>query len=306
MNLEELVGRYLEHCQRNHLDPKTIRAYRIDLRHFLNHAKADNISELQEVTPEFIRKVVKNWYDQEKESTAYRKSACIRSFLKYLWENDYSENDIFGQSKIKIKAVKYAPPDIISRSDVKALLNGILQVYCDARTQQQIFFALRDMVLLDIMCFTGLHISEIFNLKKNNISFIHEAYVIQVDGYRKRTVCVEDTAAARNIKAYMEHTCFKNEYACTEYLFFTRRGNRISEHVIRTLIDKSKQAAGINKKITPTILRNTLANNMLRKDGDVKRLQAFLGDKDFYTTEKHKKQIETGNIQVVKPGDLYS
>lgn len=88
-------------------------------------------------------------------------------------------------------------------------------------------------------------------------------------------------------------------------MFFNRFGKQLSEQSIRRIVNNTTEIIGISKKVTPKMLRDTLAGNMLKQNYSVRQLQSFLGDKSLMTTEKRAKTIEMGNIQVFNPVSVY-
>lgn len=179
MKLEDAITEYLQHCENRQLDKKTIKAYRIDLTFFLKYAKEINMHTTTEITVDAIKDLIADWYKQERESTAYRRSASVRAFLKYLWEMDYTESNLYEKSKLKIKGVKYDAPDILSVKEIQHLFDGLYRQYSYAETDFQKLCGLRNIVLVEMLCFSGVRISEICSFRRENISFLSSAYIIR-------------------------------------------------------------------------------------------------------------------------------
>ena len=221
--------------------------------------------------------------------------------MKYLWEVDYIECDIFVKTKLKIKGVRYDAPDILSVTEIKNLFGGLYRQRDHAETHFQKFCGLRNIVLIEMLCFSGIRISELCSLSREDISFIPNAYIIQIKGYRERNICVEDKAAVDNLSLYC--CTFKDQIEQTEQLFVNNRGQQLSDQAVRRIVNRAAKSVGIYKKVTPKMLRDTLADIMLKQNYSVRELQCFLGDKALTTTEKRTKNIKKGNISIIKHSD---
>lgn len=301
MILKEAIDKFLIYCEEKGLDSKTIKAYRLDLKQFLQFAQENSIEEICDITPDFIMRINTVWQENLKNRTAYRKNASLKVFMSYLWEYGYTEKKLYESVNIKLKREKLDAPLVVAVNDIQKLLKILEEKWNDAEDEQESKIYLRNLVIIEMFIYSGLRVSEICNLNFSDIILTEESYIIQIKGNRKRNVCVSNKKAAEHFKLYSRLYRFElyNETA----LFFNYRGKPISEQAVRRIVKKF--AEPLNFNLTPKILRNTLALNIAKRTQNPRELQFILGDRSFSSTERHLERKESLPMYVIATENIY-
>ncbi len=138
----------------------------------------------------------------------------------------------------------------------------------------------RDYAILSFLAYSGLRVSELCNLKLEDVDF--QERVVRVrsgKGDKDRIVVI----SPRAVEALQEYINTRDD--SLEYLFASRKSERISRvHVFR-IVRKYAKKAGIKKDVTPHVLRHTLATTLLKRGVDIRYIQQFLGHSSVATTQ---------------------
>lgn len=144
MRLEEKLATYLEYCEyRKELDKKTLKAYRIDLRQYIERIGKDELNK--EEIEEYVTQLHKNY----KQKTVKRKIASVKAFYNYLEEMEFIEESPFRKIKVKFKETMTLPR-IISREDIEKLINHMYKCLneCNKRSHK---YVVRDVAIIEVL-----------------------------------------------------------------------------------------------------------------------------------------------------------
>ena len=167
-------------------------------------------------------------------------------------------------------------PDVLSVEEVCRLLETP-----DGSTA----LGLRDRAMLEILYAAGLRVSELINLKLQNINL--EAGFVRVlgKGSKERVVPIGLTAG-RIVAAYLAEArkvLLKNR--ASPYLFVARAAQPITRQGFWKLLRRYALKARLNKKVTPHSLRHSFASHLLEGGADLRAVQVMLGHVDISTTQ---------------------
>ena len=144
----------------------------------------------------------------------------------------------------------------------------------------------RDRAMLEVLYATGVRVSELVNLKLSQVNLNQGVLRIVGKGDRERLIPLGEEAAglaARSscsgprIEILLERQ--------TEYLFPTRRGDRMTRQAFWHIIKRYAQKAGVKKKLSPHTLRHAFATHLLNHGADLRVVQMLLGHSDLSTTQ---------------------
>lgn len=196
----------------------------------------------------------------------------LRKFLTYC-------NEAHGLVTIEprdIKAMKIPKRQVVflSKEEVQKLLSSI-----NGKT----VFEARIKALMSVLLASGMRISEALSLNKDDIDWERKEAVIIGKGNKQRTVYFDDDALGW-MRAYLLKRDDKNEA-----LFVTFRNipQRMKPYDLSKQFKHYAQKAGIKKKLTPHILRHTMATIMSINGADIRLIQQILGHSDIETTAKY-------------------
>jgi integrase/recombinase XerD len=249
-----MIEDYLMELELRGQSKNTIRNYRYTISNFLKftNKSPENINE-QDIKRYMIH--LKNQKNATNR-TIHRHLNALRSFFRY--------QNIDIADKIQLPKLSKPLPKFLTREEIKILLE---------KTDR-----LRDKCLIRLLYSTGLRVSELVNLNKNDIK-TESIHVISGKGAKDRIVFV-DPRTQEMISHYISE---RNDDK--EALFLSTHGERISARTIQWLIKKYSKKAGIEKKVSPHVLRHSFATHMLEGDADIVVIKELLGHSNLATTQ---------------------
>lgn len=268
---------YIQHCQKmKGLDKKTIKAYRIDLKQFYVYMSNKLVDK------NLLQSYLMHLHDKYKPKTVKRKIASIHAFFIYLeMEEIVSENPLL-KVRWKFKEPKLLPKTI-PIEDVRCLLNYLQLKLSDEENKDKQKIIVRDLSILQFLFSTGLRISEVCNLKQENINLDEAKVLVYGKGSKERVLQIEQTTVLKRLLEYQQ--LFQEELLATKYFFVNRLGHHISDQSVRFMINKYSKSAGISLHITPHMFRHTFATQLLEEDVDIRYIQSILGHSSITTTQ---------------------
>ena len=170
-NLVSLISNYIEVIEHiKKLSPNTIKAYRIDLHQFASFTK--NILANKDMIKQYI--VYLN--QQFAPRSVKRKIASVRAFYRELSINGILKKNPFDQLEIRIHTPKQLP-----RTIPQQIIQSILQsAYSEYSHGNRI--ALRNIMVLELLFNTGLRVSELCSLERDNFSLDDDGLRLLVNG----------------------------------------------------------------------------------------------------------------------------
>ena len=141
---------------------------------------------------------------------------------------------------------------------------------------------IRDALILELLYVTGIRVSELVNIKIQDIDISNQKIKITGKGNKQRIVmygkkCQELLDKYLNIRNLL----LKDN---NDYLILGVKGKKINDRVIRNIINNLSIKAGLNLKISPHTFRHTFATHMLNEGADLRSVQELLGHENLSTT----------------------
>jgi tyrosine recombinase XerC len=260
----------------------TIVSYRNDLIQFFNYLKLYRI--LKDDKIEYVDRSVMRKYIVYLKKSNYsarsisRKISTVRSFFKYcLREGIIKVNPTINLITPKIdKKLPY----FLYLQEVNKLIETPLK---------NTIFGIRDRAILELLYGTGIRVGELVNLNICNIDLYEKTIIVFGKGSKERILplgnpsirAIQEYLTSRNL---FEKKIFVNKNDL-EALFLNRLGGRLTTRSIRRIIIKYMKMAGLNKKISPHVLRHSFATHLLGGGADLRSVQELLGHKSLSTTQ---------------------
>jgi len=144
---------------------------------------------------------------------------------------------------------------------------------------------LRDKAILETMYATGLRVSELINLKLENLNLEHGYLKCSGKGGKERIIPL-GKIANQKIRDYLKFSrekLLKGEKS--EFLFINYRGEKLTRQGLWKIIKNYASQIGLRSKITPHILRHSFATHLLEKGADLRSVQLMLGHSQITTTQ---------------------
>ncbi len=276
MAINNILMDYLHYLKvERGLSENTINSYGIDLKLFLEYLRENEIPSFKQVNKE----VIVNYMQSEKNnnkanSSILRSVSSSRKFFQYLAQEKIIEKD--PMLLIDTPKKKQHLPQVLTKEEVEKLLRS-------PNTGQVL--GLRDRAMLELMYATGLRISEIINLKLEDLHLTMGTLQTLGKGHKERIVPVGDEAI-KWVNRYLEEARPKLlKQKRSNYLFLNFHGNNLTRQGVWKNLKAEVRKAGIQKNITPHTLRHSFATHILENGADLRIVQELLGHADISTTQ---------------------
>ena len=247
----------------------TINAYLRDIEEF-----TDFINKVINITDEDISLYLAHLYNDNKlsKSSISRKLSSLRTFYNFLVKEGIIEYNYFVNINNPKKGLVL--PKFINEKD----MSNIMEVCMGDNPILE-----RDRLIVELLYSTGIRVSELINIKLNDINFYNNEIKILGKGSKERIVIFNNTCreALYNFINNGRKELYKND---TGYLFIGRNNGHISSKYVRDIINKIKVKAGVEGKISPHVFRHTFATDMLNNGADLVSVKDLLGHESLNTT----------------------
>jgi integrase/recombinase XerD len=271
-----LVDQFLDHISFEcGLSPKTREAYGFDLAGFSRFLQAAGVHSPREVT----RKILLTYLEGERDrgqsmSSISRRLVAIKVFFRYLVDEGLLEKNM--------TAVMESPrlwkvlPGTLSIKEVDSLLETV---------QGTDRFSIRDRAMLELLYATGLRVTELVELKVEDLH-LESGYVRTTGKGNKMRVTPFGDKAKYQVEKYLrEVRPGLAAKKAARHVFLTFRGDKFSRKTIWKLIRTHARNAGITKKVSPHTMRHSFATHLLANGAPLRMIQEMLGHADIATTQ---------------------
>jgi len=268
--MEKYIGKFIRYLEiEKNYSPHTILNYRLDLEDF---AKFLEPAEIGKVDYLLLRKYLAVLREKNLSVRSVgRRLSALRSFFKFLTREGYLKtNPILMLLSPKLD--KHLPQFLTEEETVKLIESAFAH---DEKDEM----GLRDRAILETFYSTGMRISELVGLSKDDIDFISGAVKVFGKGRKERLVPIGD-AAMEAIKKYLDM-----RKADSEALFLNKNGKRITTRGVRNIVGKYIHAAGMRQGVSPHTLRHSFATHILNRGADLRTVQELLGHANLSTTQ---------------------
>ena len=298
-NINTHICNYLAHCKyEKNLNPKTLKAYKIDLQQFASFAEKANYAYSKEILQSYIVHLQSNY----KIKSVKRKIASLKAFFTYLEYEEILEVSPFSKIRVKLHE-PFLLPRTIPLAVVDALLScAYRQKAADLVSSAKYCSDLRDIAVLELLFATGMRVSELCSLRPEFVDLTEGTVKIYGKGSKERMIQIGNQDVLSAVKAY--YGAFSNSIDATGWFFVNRLGHQLSDQSVRFMIRKYTNLAGIDLHITPHMFRHAFATLLLEEDVDIRYIQQLLGHSSIVTTQIYthiasKKQRDSSALSPV-------
>lgn len=281
-NLQNLADVYEKYCRSNkNLDKKTLKAYSIDLKQFSTFitTAGQNVVYYDKNS---IQAYIVLLHEKYKPKTVKRKIASLKAFFHYLEFEEIITLNPFTKIHVKLREPKVLPKTIPIQL-IQSFLSTIYHENALAKTVYQKKSSLRDIAVSELLFATGVRISELCNLKCNDVDLCRGNLLIYGKGSKERMIQIGNEDVLKAVKNYALN--YQEDMEVCGYFFVNRLGNRLSEQSVRFMINRYVGLASIHLHITPHMFRHSFATLLLEEDVDIRYIQKMLGHSSITTTQ---------------------
>jgi site-specific recombinase XerD len=291
--IEKYIQDFLDYCEvEKNRSQLTIRNYHHYLMRFAQFATSKHITKPEQIDFElarafrlYLHRVTDKKNKNLKAITQNYYVIALRSFLKYLQKRDVKT---LAPEKIELAKSPSRQVEFLDHDELQRLFDAVDE-------EKEEILRLRDKAILLTLFATGLRVSELCALKKEQINFKRNEFTVRGKGDKLRLAFL---SADANI-ALQKY--FKARQDNSKFLFIAHKqiGLKVEKEIashgkdaagltprsMQRIIKKYSLIAGITKDITPHTLRHSFATDLLQNGADIRSVQSLLGHASITTTQ---------------------
>jgi integrase/recombinase XerD len=256
------------------LSPNTLAAYRADLTALSRWLAERSIPMMATSRADLQDFIAWRVHAGARPRSTARQLSSFRRFFRYLVREGVVREDPTAQ--IAMPKIGRSLPKSLTEEEVEALLSA--PVVSDPLGN-------RDRAMLEVLYATGLRVSELVNLRHGQVNINQGVIRILGKGNRERLIPLGEEAM-RWLTEFANGA--RSEILLerqTDYLFPTRRGDRMTRQAFWHIIKRYARKSNISKELSPHTLRHAFATHLLNHGADLRVVQMLLGHSDLSTTQ---------------------
>ncbi len=263
--MNELLKELEENLLLRNYSKETIKGYLLHVNKYLQFLEKNK----KEINPENTRRFILNELKIKEPSSVSHSIFAIEYFFRNVLNKPINIPKPKRNKKI---------PEILTKDEIKKMIN--------------ITSNIKHKLILKLLYGCGLRVSEVVNLKKEDLNFDEGLVHINLSkGKRDRFVKIPESLA-EELESY-----YKLNYE--EILFPSNRGGKLTKKTIAKIVENAAKKAKINKRVYPHLLRHSFATHLLEQGTDLRIIQKLLGHSDIKTTQIYT-QISQASIKNIK------
>ncbi len=263
------IEKYISYLQYERaLSDNTIKSYFYDLKRFDLYFKG-NVLDL---SYDELQRYLSSVKDLKARSLAHH-ITVLTSFYNFLVDEKIITNNPC-ENIINTKIPKKLPI-YLTEDEINKLLDIPLNNEYDYRNK----------AMLELLYATGLRISELINLKVNDVDFDECIVRVFGKGKKERIVPIADVALKYLFIYLNEYRAIILGSSLSDYMFISNSKKNISRQAFFKILKKEANRSGIEKIVSPHVLRHSFATHLLSHGANLRVIQELLGHEDISTTE---------------------
>jgi integrase/recombinase XerD len=286
---------FLGHCaDHRKLSHHTIKAYRHDLEQLRDFVCPPPGEAL---ISSVGRNTLQKWMGSmngAKPRTIRRRLAAVKSLFSSLERQGNLSSSPLSGFRCEVK-VGQSLPRTVARSTVRSLLRSPRE-----QTASNPIAAARriqEIALLEMLFSTGMRVSEVVSTDVSHVDMDRQIISVHGKGNREREIPIVCDAFREALAQHLSERR-KSDPSASAPIFINRRGRRLSDQSVRAVLRRHAKRAGI-RRITPHMLRHTVATLLLEEGVDLRHIQRLLGHSSISTTTIYVQVSERSQRQVL-------
>ena len=278
---QEIIIRYKDYLQNEkQYSENTVVSYINDINSLVNFLANEDLGELKYTTNRIAKFFVAYLHNNFDPKSIRRKISSVKTLFNYLLEDGIVKENPF--KSVVLPKVSKKLPKFIYEDEMIDFLNNI-----DITKP----IGLRNKTIFELLYGCGLRVSELTNIKINEIDFVKQELKVLGKGSVERVVPIH-TLAINTIKSYLLEARpslkIKNEVD-NNYVFLNHHGNQLSARGVRDILTREIAHQASTLKISPHSFRHSFATHLLNNGVDLRIVQELLGHVSLSTTQIYTK-----------------
>lgn len=288
MYLTELIHEFLFDCKVRELTELTCQNYEKQLNKFRHFVRENfEVIQFEDLKPYHVKQYISSLQEREcKPAYINDLLKAVKCMCTYAQREGYSEEILTK----RVRNVKQ-PKVLIHTFNSKEILRMIK--YFNGSD----YISIRNKMILMIFFDTGIRLSELTNMKLDQIQ---DSYFVIYGKGRKERVVPKNPAVGKFLYKYLtaREKYFMARNCEDEYVFLSKNGKRLNNEAIRVFMKEAADAVGVNPnvRVSPHTCRHTFAHQQLKNGLDLYSLSRLLGHESVTVTQRYLESIEDAQI----------
>lgn len=232
--------------------PLTVRNYSFFVEKFLQKTNKPH----EELTDDDVKLFLSDMFDTKSKNTIMLAAASLKFFFKEVLKKDITE--------IPLPKKEKKLPEVLTKDEVRNLIESTDTI--------------KSRLIISLLYSTGLRVSEIVNLKVDDINLTEKSGWVRKGKGSKDRLFMMSQNLAEELSEYLDTKGQDYKYVFSKEKPLTTRN-------IQKIIQGTKTRANITKRVTPHTLRHSFATHLLEQGIDIRVIQAMLGHSSLSTTQ---------------------
>ena len=279
MNIQDYLQRFTERLQIQRYSQSSIKNYQSNLFLFLT-VTSQEFDSIEKIDITAIENYIHWKIKKDNISASHQRIilASITKFYELVLEKRINLKHLYPQRK------EYKLPNYLTFNEVTKLI--------DITTN------LKHKSIIMLLYSGGLRLSEVINIKITDIDSNSMTITIRkAKGKEERQVMLSESF----LQIFRQY-CLKYQPSC--YVFEGQNNLQYSGRSIQQIVKQSALKSGINKKVSPHILRRSFATHLLKAGTDIRSVQQLLGHNHLNTTKIYTQSTDVSKNKIKSPLDM--
>lgn len=286
---------FISYCSTDRsLSPKTIKAYSIDLSQFVRALEEKAFKNDKQAIRSFIEQLSQT----QKPKTLKRKLATLKSFYRFLLEEEIITENPFHKFRIRIK-VPRSLPNTFNLKELKKILNAVYKERASkVKGTKSHAKIIQEIAIIELLFSSGMRVGELSALKWYDVNLTERYIKVFGKGSKERLIPIPSTEVLNVLHSYNQ--VIGTGRGDLPYFFVNNRGQRLTEQSIRGIVSKYASKANIGWKVTPHTFRHSYATLLLEEGVNLRYIQNLMGHSSIMTTQIYTHVSAAGKIKELK------
>ena len=251
---------FIKFLKTKNLSENTVSSYSRHCKEFKNHVK----KSLSKIEPKDVYNFIQKQRNNGLSGNSIAiKLSSIKEFFKFLSENEICE-DVTANFTTNYSDKKL--PSVISEEDINSVLD----------TQPTEPMEYRNKAILEFMYATGVRVSELINLKMNDLNLENNIIFCRGKGSKHRMLIFHDECKRSLLNYFL---VYRNFFENSDFVFLNSKGNPFSRKGINDIVKK------YFPNHSPHSIRHSFATHLYNREAGIKTIQELLGHESITTTQ---------------------
>lgn len=272
VKLSQVIEQYLSDISniRRYSD-NTVKSYRTDLTEFADFCNENSKTEITEISEKFLKRYLIFLSEKELDKTSIsRKLSSVRSLFKFAFRNEILKFN--PAASLPNPKTKRKLPSVVDSTSIQSLID-----LKKVSSKDDLF----DKIIIDLLYGSALRVSELCNLKYNDVDFVRSTLRIKGKGNKTRIVPL-GSKSMELLNKYLEEFPIKSS---SDFLVRNLKNKKLYPKLVYRIVKRNLSTVTDVKNMSPHTLRHSAATHMLDNGADLRVVKEILGHENLSTTQ---------------------